>query len=206
MPSVNNGNSALPPVRDVAVTFAESEFTNRGAGTIIQNLKCRSRWVGRTHSGSCEGSIDLRYDRAHAAGKIDAEDGIIGCCGRRIGKRQGGRIVDPHQRDRMRRIRRGIGIIDGNRITRRQAADIDIEAVLRWRRYRTTGNRLVRQRGRYSSRESIELILRLDKILIAHLQIRRDRSRTNRAILDQINRSTRWRNKRNCAHAAQGRI
>ena len=106
----------------------------------------------------------------------------------------------------MLRAGRDVGIVDGDGIAGQQVGGIDIEAGLRHRIDRSARNGLVRKRLSHGRGEGVELGLRLDQILVAHLQIGRDGSRTDGVVLNQVN----WRavrgNERNRANAALRRI
>src|SRR4029077_9966351 len=141
--------------------------------------------------------------RSDTTGEINAEYSIVCRRGRAIGERQGGGIVDPNQRYRMLRAGRGVGVVDGNCIALRQAGQVDVETTLRRRRYRRACGGFVRQRLRNAGGQRIELILRLNEVLIAHLEVGRNRAGPDSAVLDEIDRCACRRNERNGANTTE---
>jgi len=183
---VRIARGALLPLALVHLAFLSAAAwlaAGSGRGSVIENLQDRSR-IGSGHPSSGERSVDLSDHRAHTTGEVDAEDGIIRCCRRRIGQRQGGRVISAHQRYCMWRVGRRVGVVDRDGIAVGQVADVDAEAVLRRRRDRAARGRLVGKRLGHASGEGIELILRFHEILIAHLEIGRDGARPDRVVLN----------------------
>ena len=69
-PSVNSGNSALPPASDVTVAIADRRIDVDGiGGAIVEDFERRPAGIGRRHAGAGERGVDLRDHRRHAAEK-----------------------------------------------------------------------------------------------------------------------------------------
>ena len=114
--------------------------------------------------------IDRRRGGGQAAAEIDADNRIVGICGRVVAERQARRVIDANEGERLWLPALGDGDLD--RVTRYEVGHIQIEAGLRPHRCGTAGHLGAGKAQCQPVRQFIQLRLSLHQRLIAQLSQR----------------------------------